>query len=92
MPAKAQNYATEMIHRVNRELPGNDPALVHLYALLALTKGTDTTLEDVHHAWCIWTATTRGEHRSLIPFAELSHDVQELDSEYMDGIHRAAGA
>jgi hypothetical protein len=88
--SKAQDYATGMVERINRELPGLDPALAQLYALLVLTKGTSTTLEDVHDAWAIWTATTRGHHRSLIPFAELTREVQDLDQEYMDGIHRAA--
>lgn len=85
-----QNYAASMITRIERELPGLDPTLANLYALLALTKGEETSLEDVHDAWAIWTATTRGTHRSLIPFAELSPEVQELDRKYVDGIHRAA--
>lgn len=88
--SRAQDYASVMVERVNRELPDLDPALAQLYALLALTKATSTTLEDVHDAWAVWTATTRGHHRSLIPFAELTHEVQDLDREYMDGIHRAA--
>lgn len=90
MSTRVENYVAEIITRINIELPGLEPALAQLYALLALTKGTGTTLEDVHDAWSIWTATTRSSHRSLIPFAELSHEVQELDREYMDGIHRVA--
>jgi hypothetical protein len=77
-------------HTDRAELPGLDPVLANLYALLALTKGEETSLEDVHDAWAVWTATTRGVHRSLIPFAELSPEVQELDRKYVDGIHRAA--
>lgn len=88
--AVTSNYAVAMIDRINRELPGLDPSLTNLYALLALTKGMTTTLEDVHDAWSIWTATTRGAHKSLLPFAELAPEVQELDREYVDGIHRAA--
>ena len=90
MSTRVENYASEVITWINVELPGLKPSLAQLYALLALVKGTDTTLEDVHDAWAVWTAATRGDHRSLIPFAELSHEVQELDREYMDGIHRAA--
>lgn len=90
--AVTQNYAAEMLERVNQELPGLKPELAQLYTLLALTKGSETTLEDVHDAWSIWTAATRGAHKSLIPFAELTHDVQELDRKYVDGIHRAASA
>lgn len=89
MTADTQNYAAEMLERVNRELPGLKPELAQLYTLLALTKGPATTLEDVHDAWSIWVATTRGAHKSLIPFAELAYEVQELDRKYVDGIHRA---
>jgi hypothetical protein len=86
----SSNYAAEMLSQVNYELPGLDPPLANLYALLALTKGTATTLEDVHDAWSIWVATTRGAHKSLIPFVELATEVQELGREYVDGIHRVA--
>jgi len=86
------DYATAMVKQINDELPGLDPELVQLYALLALTKGHKTTLEDVHDAWAVWTATTRNrtDHPSLIPFSDLAVDVQELDRKYMSGIHRAA--
>lgn len=84
------NYVSAVINKVNNELPGLDPELAQLYALLALVKGDATSLEDVHDAWAVWTAATRGSHRSLLPFTELTTDVQELDREYMNGIHRAA--
>lgn len=86
------NYITDMIGRIDDELPDLDPVLSALYALLALTKGTDTTLEDVHDAWAVWTATVRGrpDHPALVPFSELAIDVQELDRKYMTGIHAAA--
>jgi hypothetical protein len=84
------NYAAEMLAQVNYELPGLDPPLANLYALPTLTKGTATTLEDGLDAWSMWTATTRGAHKSLIPFADLAPEVQELDREYVDGIHQAA--
>jgi hypothetical protein len=84
------NYASKMIDAINYELPGLTPELAQLYSLLALVKGAETTLEDVHNAWAIWTTVVRGQHKSLIPFAELTSAIQELDREYMEGIHRAA--
>lgn len=84
------DYATNMLTRVNTELPDLDPDLARLYTLLALTQGTATTLEDVHYAWAVWTTTTRGGRRSLVPFSELDSVTQELDRDYMSGIHRAA--
>ena len=86
------NYAQAVLNRLNEVSPGLEPDLAQLYALLAMTKGADTTLEDVHDAWALWRNTTNPQHRSLIPFAELTVEVQELDREYMDAIHKAAQA
>jgi hypothetical protein len=84
------NYVQAVLDRLNEASPGLDPDLAQLYALLAMTKGLDTTLEDVHDAWAIYRNITNPQHRSLIPFAELTTEVQELDREYMDAIHKAA--
>jgi hypothetical protein len=86
------SYAARALDVLAQELPGEDPALLALYTLLMLTKGTSTTLEDVHEAWSVWRLDTRPDHPSLIPFAELPGDVQELDRPYMEAIHRAARA
>lgn len=68
----------------------NAETLYRLYAVLALTKGKDTTLEDVHDAWAAWTAESDAEHESLIPFEELTKKIQEYDRPYMDAIHKCA--
>lgn len=71
-------------------LPGLDGQLLDLYTLLALTTGEKTTLEDVHDAWSVWRSQTQPDHRSIIPFSELTPEVQELDREYMEAIHETA--
>lgn len=88
------NYAHAMINQVCEELPGIDPDLACLYALLALAKGNETSLEDVHDAWSIWTTAIRGrsDHKALVPFDELPVEIQELDRKYMNGIHYAAAS
>ena len=53
-------------------------------------KGTETTLENVHDAWSTWRDATRPDHPSLVPFAELAPDVQELDRKYADAIREVA--
>jgi hypothetical protein len=83
------NYVLKMTDLVARELPGLPAELVGLYVLLALTRGTETTLRDVHDAWAVWRNETRPDHKSLIPFGELTFEVQELDRKYVEGIHRA---
>lgn len=60
--------------------------LLNLYTLLVLTTGFSTTFENVHEAWGVWKNKTNPHHKSLIPFSELSSEVQELDREYAEAI------
>lgn len=83
------NYVEIVIAALNREVSLYED-LTPLYALLVLTKGTSTTLEDVHDAWSIWCNYENSDHRSLIPFDELTLKVQELDRKYMNAIHTVA--
>lgn len=83
------NYIDEAYALVAAEMPGQDPALLQLYTLLAVTEGVNTTLQHVHDAWSLWRSATRPNHPSIVPFEALTHEVQELDRPYMDAIHRA---
>lgn len=60
--------------------------LLETYALLVFVVGENCTNEHIHDAWSIWQNKTQPEHRSLIPFAELTKEVQDLDSEYRDAV------
>ena len=84
------NYVGEILDRINAELPDLEPDLAQLYALLALTRGQATTLQDVHDAWSVWRHQDKPDHAALLPFDRLAPEVQELDRKYRDGIHRAA--
>ncbi len=69
--------------------------LQNVYALLVLVKGTDVTLADVHDAWAVninqhWDFEQFGNHRSLVPFDQLSEEVQEKDQKYVDAIREVA--
>lgn len=86
------NYVQRARQALLDELPDLDLALADLYVLLVLTQGEETSLQDVHDAWAVWRNDSNPDHRSLIPFDELALDVQELDREYMDAIHKAAQA
>lgn len=83
------NYAQRAIDLVRAEKPDLDPELARLYGLLVLIHGDGTILEDVHDAWAIWRTTTDPDHKSLVPFGQLSAGVQELDREYRDAIQSA---
>lgn len=86
------NYAQRAIELVNAESPGLEPELAQLYALLALVKGANASLQDVHDAWAVWRTATRPAHKALVPFGQLAPEVQELDREYMEAIQRAASS
>ena len=87
---RPSNYVSRMQDLVAQELPGLPDGLLRLYTLLALARGRETTLKDVHDAWAVWRNVDRPDHDSLIPFGQLTVPVQELDRKYMDGIHRAS--
>lgn len=80
------------IEAIKQELmkDGISDEYANVYTLLVLVKGTDTTMEDVHDAWAILANPKHPDHKSLIPFDELSYEIQELDRKYMESIHRVA--
>lgn len=89
-------YVDEVARSIQRALPDADRptsnalALYRLYALLALTRGTATSLKDVHDAWSVWMSTTRPEHPALRPFAELDMKTQAEDEPYVRAIRAVA--
>ena len=70
--------------------PTGDIPLYRIYAVLALTKGKETTASDVHDAWCAWMLAVHPDHQSLKPFGELTMEVQRMDDLYVDAIHAVA--
>lgn len=66
-----------------------DDSLLDLYTLLLLTKGLKTTNKDVHEAWAIYTNQINPRHKSLIPFEDLTKEVQDLDTPYTETIKDA---
>lgn len=90
------SYVTETAEEIRAELASHrlDQAgidhLLALYALLALTKGEDVTRKDVHDAWSTWVALKGEEHKSAVPFVELSADVRAEDDPYVAAIRSVA--
>jgi hypothetical protein len=76
----------------SEKLPDEDTAaLFRLYAVLALAKGSQVTLEDVHNAWSAWMIERDPGHESIRPLAELSPEVQREDEPYLNAIRVVAG-
>jgi hypothetical protein len=90
------NYLDQIADEIHRaahgdaEIDPDDLPLYRIYAVLALAKGTKVTAEDVHDAWSAWCAGTQPNHRSIVPFEELSPRVQSMDEPYVAAIRRVA--
>lgn len=64
--------------------------LFRLYALLALAKGEAVEARDIHDAWVTWMRDRGVQHRSMVPFDELSPAVQDEDEPFVEAIRRVA--
>jgi hypothetical protein len=84
------SYASDVIDALNEELPGQNPELIRLYALLVLAWGEGTTSSDVHDAWAVFRASTNPDHPALVPFDSLDEETQKLDEPYVEAIWRVA--
>lgn len=67
-------------------------SLALLYALLARTKGTAVTDEDVHDAWVTWCELRGRNDASAVPFRELSAETQAKDAPFAVAIREVAAA
>lgn len=84
------NYVDEIASELGARFPGKPMELLRLYALLVLTTGEATTLENVHDTWAVWRAPTHPDNPSLVPFGALSPEVRERDRKYVDAIREVA--
>lgn len=86
------NYIDELAAAIRAQVPaelipnGEVAPLFRTYAVLALAKGEQVELEDVHNAWSAWMTGIDPGHRSLRPLAELPPDIQRSDQPYLDAI------
>lgn len=94
--SKEENYIEEISAQIRAKI---DPAklpkdgldqLFASYALLALSKGTQITNEDVHDAWSAWATQFDPGNDSLVPFDELSPETQSQDTMFRDAIRQVA--
>lgn len=64
--------------------------LFNSYAVLALSKGTRVTNEDVHDAWSAWATKFDPDNNSLVPFDELPLETQQSDTKFTKAIKDVA--
>lgn len=83
-------YIQRVLRDIQKELPDISGGLARYYSLLVLTEGVNTTLANVHDAWAVWQDTTSPAHQAILPFEQLTEEVQELDRKYRDAIVRVS--
>ena len=83
--------ADEIAHEVGEGRPDRSHRdLFLLYAVLALVRGEDADRRDVHEAWVAWMDMRGEEHASMVPFDDLSSDVQAEDEPFAQAIRAVA--
>lgn len=89
-------YLDELASAVRESLPAkvdvpeDSDRLFLLYALLVRTCGPRTSARDVHDAWSVWMSDRDPGHESLVPFEDLSPEVQSEDLPFLQAIHDVA--
>lgn len=89
-------YLTTIAQRIRQSLradvkvPVDSESLFLLYALLATSTGTNTTLRDIHNAWAIWQFPKNPNHNALVPFEELTSDIKKEDEPFLEATLRVA--
>lgn len=89
-----KTYVDQVRDRLVEEFPklatSKRRDLLDLYALLVMTSGEWTTVEHVHDAWSLRASRVNPGHPSIVPFSELSEQVQARDLKYATVIRRIA--
>lgn len=93
-----KTYIDEVIERVKQETGIKSKETLKMYALLVLVKGTDITLSDVHDGWSMVMNFKEvnppycygHEHKSIVPFDQLSVETQERDRKYVEALIKIA--
>lgn len=87
-----QNYIRKIANQIRAEagcLSLTNKGIEELfdtYAVLAMAKGSSVTDEDIHDAWSAWATKYDPMDGSIVPFDDLSPDIQNLDSKYTRAI------
>lgn len=82
------NYVERLRAKIAEQMPEHT-LLVDFYTLIGLIFGSAVTEEDVHHAWAVWRNQSLPSHKDLVPFEDLSAEVQASDTKYVEIIRKA---
>lgn len=93
-PEIDETYIDRVARITKIKLGLKDENLVRLYALLALVKGQDVTLKDVHDAWAMNMNFKEPNpphcyghaHKSIVPFDCLKVEIHDFYEEHLEAI------
>ena len=87
-------YIDNICNKVQEATGLKSKETIKMYALLVLTKGKDITLSDIHDGWSMVMNFKESnppycyghEHKSLVPFNQLSKETQDRDIKYLEAL------
>lgn len=93
-----ETYIDKVYNMIQKETGLKSKETLKMYTLFALVKGEDTTLSDVHDGWSMVMNYKVSnppycyghDHKSLVPFDQLSKETQDRDIKYVEAIHKVA--
>lgn len=89
----------DKVYKLVQEATGlKSKETIKMYSLLVLTKGENITLSDIHDGWSMvmnFKETNPPhcyghDHKSIVPFDQLSKETQDRDIRYLEAIHKVA--
>lgn len=93
-----ETYIDRVVNMVKKETGLKGEQIVRYYALLVLVKGENVTLSDVHDGWSMTMNYKESnppycyghDHKSIVPFDELSKETQDRDIVYVEALREIA--
>jgi len=93
-----ETYIDRVVDMVAKETGLKSKQRTRYYALLVLVKGEDVTLSDVHDCWSMAMNYKEKnppycygyDHKSIVPFDELSKEKQDRDIKYVEALRKIA--
>lgn len=91
-----ETYIRDLANQIRSKFSPSDlpdkglDELFNSYAVLALSKGTAVTNEDVHDAWSAWATKFDPDNKSLVPFSKLPPETQKSDTPFTQAIREIA--
>lgn len=90
-------YIEEIAEEIRAELgpdqlpnEGDPDSLLRAYAVLARSKGSAVSAEDVHDAWAAWMIDIDPSHSALRPYRELDEETRSEDAPFLKAISAVA--